>query len=268
MLTISLSSPKKRDSDHHRNDTYEIEFALESALDEPPAADVFSRAYKPGRGGGDVLILDPITADPAEHNGGVPTDVVRAADGQSTYGTNAGQTYSLLGLSMVSPLLLDLDRNGKPDVSGGSGLSDGRFDWTRVALFDWAGNGVPDLSEWIGPSDGLLCRPNRANQCDVGSLFGTHGGFRDGYAALAQLDRDDNGLVERAELAGIAVWQDRNGDAITDASELLALADIGLSAIAVDHTDYASIALINHDIMKTWDWWPTTLRTRPNRSRP
>ena len=243
---------------------HQREFALESALDAPLPPGVFLGSGIAGRGDGRVLLLDRnrMHIDEALAAGRIP--IRETSDGQFVYSAPNGQSFALLAEGVVSPLVIDLDGDEMPDVAEGRWLPDGQFNWERVALFDWSGHGVPDLSEWLGPSDGLLCRPNAAGRCDVQSLFGTHGGFADGYSALAQLDVDQSGWVESKELTGLAIWQDRNGNAETDVGELRDVLSMGLTALAVSHVGQSSYAVVAERLVKTWDWWPTTLRTRPN----
>lgn len=50
--------------------------------------------------------------------------------------------------------------------------------------------------------------------------------FANGYDKLrTHFDRDSDGVVRGSELQGLQIWEDRNGDAVTDDGELVALSD-------------------------------------------
>lgn len=56
--------------------------------------------------------------------------------------------------------------------------------------------------------------------------------WRDGYDALAALDDDGDGVLRGAELAGLALWHDRNGNGRSDAGEVQPVSSYGISALA------------------------------------
>ena len=130
-----------------------------------------------------------------------------------------GKTYRLGQMMNVSPLVLDMDRDGA------LGASDGRWLPHPASLdgpyvrFDMDGDGYPDLTEWMTPGDALLCRtltPSTARD-----FFGSIDGWPDGFARLAaEFDADTNGVIEGAERDGLFVWEDADGDAVPDAGEV------------------------------------------------
>jgi hypothetical protein len=56
--------------------------------------------------------------------------------------------------------------------------------------------------------------------------------FKNGYEKLAHyFDRDRDGVVKGAELQGLKIWEDRNGDGITQDGELVELSKHGVSQL-------------------------------------
>jgi tetratricopeptide (TPR) repeat protein len=53
-----------------------------------------------------------------------------------------------------------------------------------------------------------------------------------GYDALSALDDNHDGQLTGKELEGLALWQDSNGDGISDAGEVQSLSDYGVTAIS------------------------------------
>lgn len=175
------------------------------------------------------------------------------------------------GGKSASPIILDLDGNGKPDVADGEWKPHAdKFDASRTAMFDINGTGKKVLTEWVGPNDGLLVQPDKDGKVTSGNqLFGTAGGNADGYEKLQKLDAELHGGVARGYLdeqdfetldkqgKGLKVWQDKNTNAETDAGELKSLKELGITRISTTHKNYQSSFVINGQERKTWDWWPT-----------
>jgi hypothetical protein len=59
------------------------------------------------------------------------------------------------------------------------------------------------------------------------------GSFATGGEALASLDDNGDGVIDAgdAAFAGLLVWRDGDADGVTDAGELVSLADAGITAI-------------------------------------
>lgn len=160
-----------------------------------------------------------------------------------------------------SPLLLDLNGNGLADVTTPDPVDEkGPFVRAGATRFDITGLGSGELTEWLVPhADGLLAHDANGNgRVDsVVELFGDADGFLDGYAKLAVLDRDGDGAVAGAEIAGLSVWID-DGDGIGEAGELHAVADLGIESISVVHDGYRSTFVRNGKEERSWDWFPRT----------
>ena len=139
---------------------------------------------------------------------------------------------------VYDPLALDLDGDGIETVSA-AGFSG--------SLFDHNGNGIRTATGWIAPDDGLLVRDLNGNGIiDNGAeLFGDNtkladGSFaKHGYAALAELDSNGDGIVSAADAAfqTLRVWQDLNQDGISQANELRILEELGIQSLDVAYKD-------------------------------
>jgi trimeric autotransporter adhesin len=66
---------------------------------------------------------------------------------------------------------------------------------------------------------------------------------RDGFAALATLDSNGDGQVDMSDMAfaALQVWQDLNGDGISQANELQSLSDAGVASIQVHGNTTSSL---------------------------
>jgi len=166
-----------------------------------------------------------------------------------------------------SPLVLDLDNNGKIDVAKNDWRPHApKFHTWAAKFFDITGDGAKDYCEWMMPKaqDGMLCIPEEGNVDTALQLFGTAGGYKDGYEKLALVcDKDNNGWVEGKELEGVKIWIDENNDAVCQPAELKELSDYNVKRISTGHNDYVGrYETTSGEIRTTWDWWPATLETR------
>lgn len=135
-----------------------------------------------------------------------------------------GQTVSI-----TSPIVLDLDRNGVTHV--GAKASKARFDLDS--------DGVPDRSDWIGKGDAFLFldRDGNGTLTDVQELSFTS----DKPGALSDLDGlknfDSNGDSELSQadalFGSFKVWRDRNGDGQVAKREVIALGDAGVRSLSL-----------------------------------
>jgi len=109
-------------------------------------------------------------------------------------------------------------------------------EWTKP----WDANGGDGLLAWDVDGDGKITSGKE--------LMGTvdlngKNSFNNGYEKLAKyFDKDGNGVVEGAELAGLKIWEDRNGDGVTQDGELVDLASRGITSLDTnfDPTDMSS----------------------------
>jgi hypothetical protein len=113
-------------------------------------------------------------------------------------------------------------------------------DRSAAVAFDADGSGLPRSWTWITPDAGwLVFDPHQRRQIQSGlQMFGsvTFWLFWDnGYQALRSLDDDGDGRLRGAELAGLAIWRDANGNGISEPGEVTPLAAwdiVGLSCEA------------------------------------
>ena len=139
--------------------------------------------------------------------------------------------------------------------------------------FDLAADGLGHAWPWVTPEANLLVwDPAATGRITSGTqLIGTRTWsmvFRDGYAALAALDDDADGLLRGDELAGLAAWCDRDGNGVSDPGEVRPLADLGIASLAVAAESHAlddvaawspkGLTLIDGRVLPTWDWMPTS----------
>ncbi|GDX39867.1 hypothetical protein LBMAG21_01590 [Armatimonadota bacterium] len=133
--------------------------------------------------------------------------------------------------------------------------------------FDMMGDGIRRQWSWVTPDAGFLVwNPKRNGRVTSGyQLFGTVTWcimWKNGYEPLARLDNDKNGWLEGRELEGIGVWQDKNGNGICDAGEVLTLTQLGIARIAVrGHKKIGGVLSNPQGIVKrdgstlpTFDW--------------
>jgi len=103
--------------------------------------------------------------------------------------------------------------------------------------FDLDGSGLARQWGWITPKAAwLVFDPNGTGQITSAlQMFGncTFWIFwRDGYEALRSLDDDHDGVLRGTELRGISLWQDRNGNGVSEPGEVKPVADFGITAIS------------------------------------
>lgn len=158
-----------------------------------------------------------------------------------------------------SPLLLDMNGNGRADVTSPHVHGAlGAFVREGAVAFDIAGRGHGRVTEWLVPgADGLLAMDGNGNGTVDGitELFGDADGYDHGYAKLAILDRDRDGAVAGPELAGLSVWID-DGDGHCEPGELRSVQDHGITKLHVEHDDLASTMVRHGKLARTWDWFP------------
>lgn len=148
------------------------------------------------------------------------------------------------GCQAVSPIMLDLNGDGKLGTTGVSTAKD-RIDNQigRTVMFDIDGDGIKDEIEWmLGDGDGMLVddRDGGATgamltdgEIDGSRLFGDQGGkYANGYEKLKALDKDGDGKLTGDELDGLKVWID-DGDAKLKHGELKSLRELGITEISV-----------------------------------
>ncbi len=134
------------------------------------------------------------------------------------------------GVCGMSPLVLDLDGNG--------------IELTRLSEgveFDLLANGSPVRTAWVGAGDALLVLDRNGNGLvdDASELFGNRTDRRshtDGFAALAELDANADGIIDPRDPAftALRVWADEGRDGIGTRNEWRTLAQAGVASLSLE----------------------------------
>lgn len=131
--------------------------------------------------------------------------------------------------AMYDPLVIDLDGDGIETVSADDGTA-------NFNLF--TEDGLSARHGWVGEDDGLLAFDRNGDGVinDIGELFGSRN--EAGFAELSALDSNSDGVIDTndEQFQSILIWQDRNGDGISQAEELGTLGDYGTTALSLDTT--------------------------------
>ena len=140
-----------------------------------------------------------------------------------------------------NPLAIDLDGDGIETLGIPTNGS--------PTLFDHDGDGVRTGTGWLRPDDAWLVRDLNGNgTIDSGhELFGVDTDIpvmdyfrkaRNGFEALRALDSNNDGTFNASDTAWaqVRLWQDANGDGISQAAELSTLAAKNIIGIALNET--------------------------------
>jgi len=169
----------------------------------------------------------------------------------------------------VTPIILSLE----PDRS----LADLLSDDDTVVSFDLDGDGHAERRPWVQPDTALLVwDPAGDGRITSGrQLFGSVTWWLlpgDGYRAMSLLDDDRDGELaggnaSGGELPGLALWFDRNTNAISDPGEVIPIEQtdiVGLKTEAL--TEEAGspmhpqgLRLRDGRTLPTWDWIAPTV---------
>ena len=129
------------------------------------------------------------------------------------------------GLPGYDPLVLDLD---------GDGFEVTAREYSQV-YFDFESTGFAKQTGWVGGDDALLTRDVNGNGIidDGSELFGNRS--QSGFAELGSLDSNSDGLINSsdAEFGSLRIWRDLNQDGVSQANELMTLADAGIASISL-----------------------------------
>jgi hypothetical protein len=146
-----------------------------------------------------------------------------------TIGGIYNKLVSPLVTTIRDPLVLDLDDDG---------IELSTLDGSSVH-FDYDGDGFAERTGWVASDDGLLVLDANGNGVVDGAseLFGSS--TQDGFAVLEMHDTNGDGVIDGAddEFPALRIWRDLDQDAVSDAGELVSLADAGISAISLTRTN-------------------------------
>jgi hypothetical protein len=161
------------------------------------------------------------------------------------------------------PIVLDLDGDGKLEASKGNYLPhDLCVPESELVAFDMNADGFDELVEWVGANDGLLVHDVTNNEVSGKNLFGDATGFKDGFEQLATLDANKDDALTGEELAGLAVWQDKNGNAKIDDGEIHSLESLGITKLNVKAIELTATFERNGKYYMMWDWNPVTIMVK------
>jgi len=132
------------------------------------------------------------------------------------------------------PLVLDLDDDGIELTSH-----------TNGARFDLLGNGTPVNTAFVTGGDAFLAIDRNGNGAiDSGKeLFGEQHGAAHGFAELAKLDSNGDGLINRLDrdFGRLLLFRD-NGNGRTEDGELISLKDAGIAELSLRYRNVAQRA--------------------------
>ena len=158
----------------------------------------------------------------------------------------------------VTPILVPLEENV---------AFEDLVDHASPVKFDFTGQGGAQRLGWLKPNAAwLVWDPKDKRDIKSGfQLFGsvTWVAFWDnGYQALGALDDNGDGRLSGNELQGLALWQDSNGDGVSDESEVKPIRDHGI--VSLDYTyeragrdlwvSSAGVTFESGEHRATYDW--------------
>jgi hypothetical protein len=139
---------------------------------------------------------------------------------------SAVQTLTANVVNQTTPIALDLDGGGV------------RFEGLAAGTtFNYGDDGSRVATAWVGKGDGLLAIDLNGNhQVDSGKeIVFSSGGLSDLEGLAANHDSNRDGVLDAndAEFAKFGVWQDADGDGVSDAGEFHSLAELGIASISL-----------------------------------
>lgn len=172
-----------------------------------------------------------------------------------------GQKYTIQDQVNCSPIVLDMDGDGKLEASNGQWLPH-QYNGGKLVKFDIDGDGFVDMTEWVGPNDGLLIVYKSQEIVTGHDLFGDADGFLNGYFKLQLLDTNKDGKLSGDELKNLSVWQDKNMDAKIDSGEVKTLKELEIETLHLNHKNLHSTFIQGGKTKSMWDWYPSTFAIR------
>ena len=130
---------------------------------------------------------------------------------------------------LAAPIVLDFDGDDEGLVSLAQ----------STTSFDQDGDGELERTGWIEAGDALLALDRNGNGTidDIGeiSFLGDKEGAKTDLEGLAAFDSNGDGLLDASDerFVEFKLWFDRDSDGVTDAGELLSLAEAGVTSIGL-----------------------------------
>jgi VCBS repeat-containing protein len=151
---------------------------------------------------------------------GQHTYTARVMDGATVVSSSGNFVINVA--SSVAPVVLDLNR-------------DGELSYAKTVM-DVNSDGVIDSTLWAGVQDGVLVwdkyHDGRVHD-HMQYAFTEYGGSTDLEGLAAGFDSNRDGVFNAADdkFDEFTVWQDANGNGVSDAGEVRSLADLGITEI-------------------------------------
>ncbi|PHM16873.1 MAG: hypothetical protein CJD30_09285 [Sulfuricurvum sp. PD_MW2] len=171
---------------------------------------------------------DPTSTDPSNPTPTDPTDI--PPEDTSTDNPKDGHPFDPTSFDPPrrDPLVLDLNHDGKISTVS---LSDSN------AYFDLTGDGIKEKVGWVQASEGIVVFDKNGNSKidGISEVFGT--ATTSGFAELrALVDTNYDGVIDRRDelYSQLKVWQDTNGDGISQSNELKSLSQVGVKNIELN----------------------------------
>ena len=138
----------------------------------------------------------------------------------------------------ADPIVINID---------GKGIGVASYKGESIAMFDFDGDGVVNYTSWVAEGSGLLVLDKNADgKINSGNeLFGddtvlsNNATAVNGYEALAELDSNGDGKIDAQdkEFKNLKVWQDADGDGVTDEGELRTLEELEIASLDLNYKD-------------------------------
>jgi hypothetical protein len=141
--------------------------------------------------------------------------------------TERQKTLKSMGRA-ITPILIPLEADARFDEL---------VDPAAAVTFDLDGSGLPRKWGWITPKAAWLVY-DASGSGEITSALQLFGNvtfwmfWRDGYAAMSALDDNGDGVLSGDELPGLALWQDRNSNGISEPGEVRSVQTYGIISIA------------------------------------
>lgn len=139
----------------------------------------------------------------------------------------------------------------------------------REVYFDLDGFSDGRSWRWVANDTAILVwDPERNGRILSGrQMFGTVTWWmfwKDGFEPLAALDNNGDGWLTGSELDGVSVWQDRNGNGVSDPGEVMTAQMYGIAAIRVRpegredgvRVGLQAVRMKDGRALKLFDWVP------------
>jgi hypothetical protein len=133
--------------------------------------------------------------------------------------------------------------------------------------FDYSGQGTPFRAGWVRSNAGWLVWDPKGHQKVTSGfqLFGSVtwvSSWDNGFLALGSLDDNGDGHLAGPELDGLSLWQDLNGDGVSDAGEVRPVSafdivslDYGHERVSADHwVASTGVTFGSGETRPTYDW--------------